>query len=327
VTSAAAPFCLGRFAGPAGAFTGLVARDVVIPISAVREDLGDDLSPTAVLARWDELSEALALSAERIANGTDPADAVASLQRLCPIEPRQVFAAGLNYRKHVIDLMVDQRVGSRADMSVDDIRAETTALMDERARTGVPFVWVGLPSSICGPDDDIVLRPGSERTDWELELAAVILQPTREVSPDEALTCVAGWTVTNDLTARDLVGRDDLGPVGADWLRAKCSPTYKPVGPYLVPAAFVEDPQDLRIQLRLNGDLMQDESTADMIFDAATLVSFVSHQAQLLPGDLVLTGSPAGNGSHYDRWLRLGDVMEGSITGLGAQRNRVVSAP
>ena len=325
MTAAAAPFCLGRFAGPAGVFTGLVVSDAVVPLSAVREDLTNDLPPDAVLARWDELGEALARSAEQIADGEHTIP-LTSLQRLCPVEPRQVFAAGLNYRKHVIDLMVDQRVGSRADMSVDDIRAEVTELMDERARSGVPFVWVGLPSSICGPDDDIVLRPGSERTDWELELAAVIGQPARGVSPDEALTCVAGWTVANDLTARELVGRDDLGPVGADWLRAKCSPTYKPVGPYLVPAAFVEDPQDLRIQLRLNGDLMQDESTADMIFDAATLVSFVSHQAQLLPGDLVLTGSPAGNGSHYDRWLRPGDVMEGSITGFGTQCNRVTSA-
>ena len=107
---------------------------------------------------------------------------------------------------------------------------------------------------------------------------------------------MAGWTIANDLTARDFVGRDDLGPVGADWLQSKCAPTYKPIGPYVVPAAFVEDPQDLRIQLRLNGELMQDETTADMIFDVASLIAFASRQAQLLPGDVVLTGSPAGNG-------------------------------
>ena len=105
---------------------------------------------------------------------------------------------------------------------------------------------------------------------------------------------MAGWTVANDLTARDFVGRDDLGPVGADWLQSKCAPTYKPVGPYLVPAAFVEDPQDLRIQLRLNGELMQDETTADMIFDVASLVAFASRQAQLLPGDVRPDGLARG---------------------------------
>jgi 2-keto-4-pentenoate hydratase/2-oxohepta-3-ene-1,7-dioic acid hydratase in catechol pathway len=320
------PFGLGRFSGSDGAFTGLVVGEAVAPLSCVRDDLSDRLSPVAVLARWDELAGDLSRAAGQVARGDLEAQPVASLRRLTPVEPRQLLAAGLNYRTHVIDLMVDGRIGSRPGMSVDEIRAEATAVMDERTRSGVPFLWVGLPTSVCGPDDNIVLRADSERTDWELELAAVIGVPARDVPRDRALSCVAGWTVANDLTARDFVGRDDLGPVGADWLQSKCAPTYKPIGPYLVPAALVEDPQALQIQLRLNGELMQDETTADMIFDVASLIAFASRQAQLLPGDVVLTGSPAGNGSHYDRWLRPGDVMEGSITGLGTQRNRVVSA-
>jgi 2-keto-4-pentenoate hydratase/2-oxohepta-3-ene-1,7-dioic acid hydratase in catechol pathway len=320
------PFGLGRFSGSDGAFTGLVVGEAVAPLSYVRHDLSDRLSPVAVLARWDELAGDLSRAAGQVARGGLGAQPVASLRRLTPVEPRQLLAAGLNYRTHVIDLMVDGRIGSRPGMSVDEIRAEATAVMDERTRSGVPFLWVGLPTSVCGPDDDIVLRADSERTDWELELAAVIGAPARDVPRDRALSCVAGWTVANDLTARDFVGRDDLGPVGADWLQSKCAPTYKPIGPYLVPAALVDDPQALQIQLRLNGELMQDETTADMIFDVASLIAFASRQAQLLPGDVVLTGSPAGNGSHYDRWLRPGDVMEGSITGLGTQRNRVVSA-
>jgi len=320
------PFGLGRFSGSDAAFTGLVVGEAVARLSCVRDDLSDGLSPVAVLARWDELAGDLSRAAGQMACGDLEAQPVASLRRLTPVEPRQLLAAGLNYRTHVIDLMVDGRIGSRPGMSVDEIRAEATAVMDERARSGVPFLWVGLPTSVCGPDDDIVLRADSERTDWELELAAVIGAPARDVARDRALSCVAGWTVANDLTARDFVGRDDLGPVGADWLQSKCAPTYKPIGPYLVPAALVEDPQALQIQLRLNGDLMQDETTADMIFDVASLIAFASRQAQLLPGDVVLTGSPAGNGSHYDRWLRPGDVMEGSITGLRTQRNRVVSA-
>ena len=326
MTRTAPPFCLGRFAGSTGAFTGVVVGDAVARLSIVRDDLDDGLAPVAVLAQWESLGDDLAVAAAQIASGGLDAQPVASLRRLPPVEPRQLLAAGLNYRTHVIDLMVDQRVGSRPDMGVEEIRAEATAIMDERADRGVPFLWVGLPTSVCGPDDDILLRADSERTDWELELAAVIGRPAHGVPREQALSYVAGWTIANDLTARDFVGRDDLGPVGADWLQSKCAPTYKPIGPYVVPAEFVENPQDLRIQLRLNGELMQDETTADMIFDVASLVAFASRQAQLLPGDVVLTGSPAGNGSHYDRWLRPGDVMEGSITGLGTQRNRVVSA-
>jgi 2-keto-4-pentenoate hydratase/2-oxohepta-3-ene-1,7-dioic acid hydratase in catechol pathway len=319
------PFALGRFAGPRAAFTAIVTDGIARPLSACGLGLHDDMDPAEVLGDWDALGESLTALAARIGASPDGVP-VTSLRRLAPVRPRQLFAAGLNYRTHVIDLLVDQRTAATIDADAAEVRAQATAMMDERARSGVPFAWVGLPSSVCGPDDDVVLRAGSDRSDWELELAAVIGRPARDLSPGAALSCVAGWTVANDITARDLVARDDLGPVGADWLRSKCAPTYKPIGPYVVPAAFVADPQDLRIQLRLNGELMQDETTADMIFDAATLVAFVSQEAQLLPGDVVLTGSPAGNGSHYDRWLRPGDVMEGSITGLGTQRNRVVSA-
>ena len=105
---------------------------------------------------------------------------------------------------------------------------------------------------------------------------------------------------------------------------SKNSPTFLPTGPWIVPAMFVHDPLALQITLKLNGQVMQDESTADMIFDVAKIVSYASHRVQLLPGDLVLTGSPAGNGTHWNRFLNDGDVMEGEITGLGRQRNRCV---
>jgi 2-keto-4-pentenoate hydratase/2-oxohepta-3-ene-1,7-dioic acid hydratase in catechol pathway len=135
---------------------------------------------------------------------------------------------------------------------------------------------------------------------------------------------VAGYTIANDLTTRDLVYRPDLKALGTDWLRSKNAPTFLPTGPYIVPAAFVPETSDLRITLRLNGEAMQDESTSDMIFDVARLVSDASSKVALHPGDLLLTGSPAGNGSHWGRLLREGDVMEGTVTGLGRQRNRCV---
>jgi len=171
----------------------------------------------------------------------------------------------------------------------------------------------------------VVIPSWCEKPDWELELAAVIGRPAFRVSREHALEHVAAYTIANDITAREAVFRKDVGEMGADWLRAKNAPTFTPLGPYLVPAAFVGDPGDLQVTLRLNGQVMQDESTKDMIFDVARIVSAVSQTVPLLPGDLVLTGSPAGNGLHHGRLLRPGDVMEGTITGLGVQRNRCVA--
>ncbi|MFC8360053.1 fumarylacetoacetate hydrolase family protein [Streptomyces griseorubiginosus] len=109
--------------------------------------------------------------------------------------------------------------------------------------------------------------------------------------------------------------------MGADWLRAKNQPTFFPTGPYLVPARFVPDPLNLDITLRLNGETMQKGSTGDMIFTPAALISYLSRPVILHPGDMIITGSPAGNGSHYGRFLQPGDVMDCEITGLGTQRN------
>ena len=113
--------------------------------------------------------------------------------------------------------------------------------------------------------------------------------------------------------------------MGLDWLAGKNSPTFLPTGPLFVPAAHAGDPANLRIVLKVNGRTMQDESTADMVFDVAALVSFVSNVTEMRPGDLLLTGSPAGNGASLGVFLSPGDVMEGTITGLGTQRNVCVA--
>jgi 2,4-didehydro-3-deoxy-L-rhamnonate hydrolase len=186
-------------------------------------------------------------------------------------------------------------------------------------------VFTGLPSAICGPYDDVVLPSDSDQPDWELELAAVIGRPSRRVTVADALDAVAGWVIVNDLTLRDKVFRREPGALGADWLAAKNPPTFLPAGPVIVPRSAIPDPGDLRITLRLNGQVMQDESTKDMIFDVPRIVAHCSQAATLLPGDLVLTGSPAGNGLAHGRLLRPGDVMESAIAGLGAQVNHCVA--
>jgi 2-keto-4-pentenoate hydratase/2-oxohepta-3-ene-1,7-dioic acid hydratase in catechol pathway len=149
------------------------------------------------------------------------------------------------------------------------------------------------------------------------------------VEAADALRHVAGYVIANDLTTRDRVFRPDMPGLGTDWLAGKNAPTFLPLGPWLVPAPFVPDPAALRVTLKLNGQTMQDETTADMIFGVPELIAHVSAITPLRPGDLLLTGSPAGNGAHYGRYLQPGDVMESTITGglidLGTQHNRCVA--
>ena len=148
--------------------------------------------------------------------------------------------------------------------------------------------------------------------DWELELGVVIGKRARFVTRERALEHVAGYMVVNDLTIRERVNRKDMQEMGMDWVGSKCAPTALPTGPYLVPAAFVGDPQKLHITLTHNGRVMQDEGTDDMIFDCARLIETLSNFMALQPGDLICTGSPSGNGIHHGVLLKPGDVMEGS---------------
>ncbi|MEU1185625.1 fumarylacetoacetate hydrolase family protein [Streptomyces sp. NPDC005820] len=319
----AGPFALGTFSAqeaPARrTFPGLLAGGRVLDLSAAL-----DFAPTglrAVVERWEETLPVLRALADDDILDWRPLEA---LRVHAPLEPRQIFQSGANYRQHVIDLEVAHR-SPDDPRTVEEARAEIAAVMDRRAAEDLPYVFIGLPSTVAGPFDDVVLPSWAEQPDWELELAAVISRPAHRVSVEEAPAYVAGYTIANDLTDRATVFRRDMKAIGTDWLRCKNAPGFTPLGPWLVPAESLADPGDLRVTLKVNGEVMQDESTKDMLFGVARLVSYISQTARLLPGDLVLTGSPAGNGIHWGRLLRDGDVMEGSITGLGAQRTRCVA--
>ena len=316
----AGPFALGTFSAEDGdPFPGLLAKDRVLDLSTTLDWAPSGLR--AVVERWEETLPVLHSLADDDTLGWRPLE---DLRVHAPIAPRQIFQSGANYRQHVIDLEVAHR-SPDDPRTVEEARAEIAAVMDRRAAEDLPYVFIGLPSAITGPYDDVVLPSWARQPDWELELAAVIAKPAYRVSVEEALGYVAGYTIANDLTDRATVFRRDMKAIGTDWLRSKNAPGFTPLGPWLVPAGSVADPGDLRVTLRLNGETMQDESTKDMLFGVARLVSYASQSAQLLPGDLVLTGSPAGNGIHWGRLLRDGDVMEGSITGLGVQRTRCVA--
>jgi 2-keto-4-pentenoate hydratase/2-oxohepta-3-ene-1,7-dioic acid hydratase in catechol pathway len=306
------PFALGTFAGPdGGTLSGLVIGEAVFELErSVRELLED----------WDA---SLARLQERAAGvNLDEGDhELRSLRPLPPVwPPGQLFQAGANFRQHLVELTLAGPDRMHREVS-DEERRSTLASIDERAKEGTPYVFLGLPHAVVGADDEIVLPDGLVSVDWELELAAVIGRTARHVPRAEAYEVVAGYTICNDITARDRVFRPDIPGIGTDWLAGKNWPTFFPTGPLLVPAVHVGDPMDLRITLRLNGEVMQDSSTSDMMFDIGRLIEHVSSIAELRPGDMLLTGSPAGNGVFHGRFLAPGDVVESEVGGLGRQRN------
>jgi 2-keto-4-pentenoate hydratase/2-oxohepta-3-ene-1,7-dioic acid hydratase in catechol pathway len=319
------PATAGTDAGVGPDFTGLVRGGRVRDVSAlgtVNDLLADWDSALATLA---ELAQVDAADAD---HATDWAD-LADLDVRCPVAPRQILQCGANYRSHVVDIVMAERradesmTGHNSDLPEHEVRAWAEAMMDERAKTGSPYVFTGLPSALAGPYDEIVLPERGANHDWELELAAVIGRPARNLTPQNALEHVAGYTICNDITTRSLVYRRDLKAIGTDWFAAKNAPTFLPTGPFLVPAVFAGDPEKLKITLRHNGIIRQHESCADMLFDLPQILAYITAVTELGPGDLVLTGSPAGNGAHWGVFLAAGDVLEGEITGLGRQRNHV----
>lgn len=316
-------FAIGRFERPdGGRFLGFVRDGQVCDITSVVG--GHDLDRAAIelIETWDTVLPVLHELAEDSATTWL---AEADLRPLPPVTPRQILQAGANYRQHVIDLALHTPEKWPPDATAADVRAMVEQVLDARAETGVPYCFPGLVSTLSGAHDGVVLPADATQPDWEIELGVVIGKPCRSVSADEAFDYVFGYTLCNDLTLRELVYRNDIPAMGTDWLAAKNPPTFLPTGPHLVPAEFVPDPSALKLQLWVNDELFQDGTTGDMIFGVAALVSYLSRTVQLLPGDLILTGSPAGNGATRGRFLRPGDVITAQISGLGAQRNQCLS--
>jgi 2,4-didehydro-3-deoxy-L-rhamnonate hydrolase len=187
----------------------------------------------------------------------------------------------------------------------------------------VPILFFKHPNTVVGPEDDVAVPPGATTVDWEVELGVVIGSRARYLASDEeALTCIAGFVVSNDVSERDYQTKHS----GGQWSKGKCAETFNPLGPELVTADEV-DAQSLRLWSRVNGEPRQDSSTADMIFPIAEIVRHLSHYLVLEPGDLINTGTPQGVAlSGRFPYLAAGDVMEIGIEGLGEQRQRLVPA-
>ena len=319
-------------------FPSLVLDGQVLALNALQAEaraqghfLAGTESTLGVLDHWEHNHPVIDALVRQLRAGQLPglrerSVAASLLHTHAPVPvPRQIFCTGANYRSHVLQLAFDQDDSGGAGNTPEERRAISEKKMDERARNGLPYAFLKLPSAVVGPQDPIVLPRGVTKPDWELELVAVIGRTARHVHRDQALSHVAGYTLGNDISARERLYRPDLRTIGTDWMSCKSSPSFLPLGPSIVPAAQVPQPQALQIQLRLNGQLMQDASTAEMIFDIGRQIEYLSARVTLWPGDLVLTGSPAGNGTHYKRFLQPGDEVRGHIEGIGEICNRCVA--
>jgi len=238
---------------------------------------------------------ALAAVAEALGTGTLP-EVSPQTRRGAPFAmPGKVVGIGLNYHDHA---------------------AESGAAVPER-----PVVFLKPSSTVCGPEDGIELPPGSTATDYEVELGVVVGRALRHCDdPARALRSVGGYVAVNDVTERALAAD------GPTWAKGKCCDTFTPAGPWLVTPDEVADPQALVLELRVNGQLRQDGTTADMAFSVAELLCYLSGLMTLEPGDLVLTGTPAGVAAgrpEPEPFLRDGDVLELEVEGLGRQRTAV----
>jgi 2,4-diketo-3-deoxy-L-fuconate hydrolase len=304
--------------GEGGTATMLVAGDKVMPIG------GEDRGLLAILDDWDRMLPRL----EAIAGAGQGARDAATVDFAAPYVPRQIFCTGANYRRHVIGLIMGDsamRTAEHEELSEEERRAQVEKMMDDRANNELPYCFIKLPSCVVGPEDQVVLPRNVVKPDWELELGVVIGRRARHVTPEQAMEHVAGYVVVNDVTAREHIFRRDNSAIGADWLSGKCFPTFLPFGPMIVPRQFVADPYDLTIRLSVNDKVYQDESTRDMMIGIERQIAFLSDRVELMPGDVICTGSPYGNGSAFGVFLKPGDVMEGTITGLGTQRNLCIA--
>jgi 2-keto-4-pentenoate hydratase/2-oxohepta-3-ene-1,7-dioic acid hydratase in catechol pathway len=212
----------------------------------------------------------------------------------CVAQPGNFIAIGLNYVQHAIE--------THAAIPLD------------------PIIFNKAPSCVSGPDDPVRLPPGSTKTDWEVELAFVIGRSAFRVSEHEALDYVAGYCICNDISEREF----QLERSG-QWVKGKMFPSFGPLGPWLVTPDEVPDVQNLRLWLELNGQMLQDSNTSDMIFPISKIIAELSQYVELQAGDVITTGTPqgVGLGMKPERYLRAGDRMRLGVEGLGVQQQVV----
>jgi 5-carboxymethyl-2-hydroxymuconate isomerase len=281
-----------RYAHLAASETPLaaIAGDTIAPLAEATGHATLD----ALIAAGPEQWSAAAQAAEA-ALGSEAARPLADTKLAAPLTaPSKIIAIGLNYMDHIRE----------------------TGLKEPQR----PLVFAKFLNSLAGPEDEIWWPEGlTEKIDWEVELTAIVGHRLRDVAVEDALDGLFGYTVGNDVSARDLQFSDE------QWVRGKSLDSFCPLGPSVVTADEFGDPQSKDLFLRVNGAAKQTSNTKEMIFGTAEIVSFLSHNFTLEPGDVILTGTPWGCGAFADppEFLTAGDVVEAEVEGIGVLRNPV----
>ena len=277
---------LFRFGAPGNEKPGVVHQDKKLDVSDFGEDYSEDFFANDGLNRL----------AQWIADRAGTCPEVGDRERFAPpvLRPGKIICIGLNYRDHARE--------SNMDLPTE------------------PIIFFKATSAIVGPNDDVLLPRGSEKTDWEVELAVVIKKKASYVSEAAAMDYVAGYMLHNDYSERSF----QLERSG-QWVKGKSCDTFAPLGPYLVTPDEIADIHQASLWLTVNGERKQQGSTADLIFGIPHLVSYLSQFMSLLPGDIISTGTPAGVGLGFrpPQYLKDGDVVELGIDGLGSAKQRI----
>ena len=315
-------FKLGTFAKAGGTpFAAIVLDDTAIELAQAAKASGKSgLSTTAsiqgLLDAWDKnfsvLQEIVAFLDK---DGAKPgAAAVTSLTALPPVaRPGKMFYAAQNFQEHVDEML-------RAGMTPK----EGPKFTGDKS-TSDPYLFLKAPSCLAGAHDDIEIPRGLKRIDWEAEIALAISKPGKHIKAERALDHVAGFMTTNDVSARDLQIRADRPGLRSDWLNGKSHDKFAPMGPFLVPKAFVPNHMNLFIRLTLNGAVKQNGNTSQFIFTPEEQIEYASGILSIQTGDIFVCGTCGGVGQGTNTFLKVGEVMETEVESLGKMRNKMVA--
>ena len=300
---------LATYQASDGPRAGLVIEDKVFD-AAKLTGKGTYATVLGILEDWRTAQGVLRKAAAAAGKSRIKALPLGRTKLLAPVRwPSAIYCAGANYTDHMLEMAKVQNIAPEPDPKSVGLK---------------PWHFIKASRTIADPGKTVALPVYSKMVDWEAELTAVIGRPARNVSVDNALGYVAGYTVANDLSARDLTKRapvPDTSPFKFDWLGQKNFDDACPVGPWIVPAEDISDPQNVAIKLWVNDVIKQDSHTSKMIFTLAEQISHISSRLTLHPGDLILTGTPSGVGLARNEFLKAGDVVKVWVEGIGTLIN------
>jgi 2-keto-4-pentenoate hydratase/2-oxohepta-3-ene-1,7-dioic acid hydratase in catechol pathway len=306
-----AGYKLATYQSSDGPRAGLVVGDDVFDAAKVT---GKPAYATVagILADWRNAERALRRAAGGAATVRAKRQPLAKTKLLAPLpSPPTIFCAGANYADHAAAMAKKQGHPPPADPHQQGLK---------------PWFFIKAARTLAAPGATIKVSHYAQELDWEIELAAVIGRPAKDVPKDKALSYVAGYTAANDLSARDRGRRPGVEATSffkMDWTKHKSFDGSCPLGPWIVPASDIADPQNLGLKLWVNGALKQDSNTGKMLFTLAEQIAQLSINMTLHPGDLILTGTPSGTGAESGEFLKAGDVIKIWIEGIGAFENKI----